>query len=190
MNRGDTRLFLTIIATATLTAVVTLLLVQPRDSRVDDQSRRIANLELRLSELEARPVTAVVEAPPAPPPPKTDPLCDEVSCVLNNYEGACCRQYVKPKPPAAADGTPDSLDRAMISDGITQVKHKVMMCGDKSSAKGQVKIHARVEPDGTPHVELKTSPDDALGACVVAAVASARFQRTVNGGSFSYPFVF
>jgi len=186
MNRGDTRLFLTIIATAIATAVVTLLLVQPRDSRVDEQNRRIANLELRMSELEVRPVTPAIE--PAPPP-KADPLCDEVSCVLNNYEGACCRKYMKAKPPAA-DGTPDSLDRAMISDGIAKVKHQVMVCGDKSSAKGQVKVHARVDPDGTPHVELRESPDAALGACVVAAVATAQFPRTQNGGSFSYPFVF
>ncbi len=200
MNRGDARLFLTIISAAIVSAVLTVCLtraLETPDPRIDEQTRRIANLELRIGELEARPATVIEQVPAPPPPPPTTvavpaeappPPCDEVSCVLNNYEEACCKHFIK--QPSHPSGAPDSLDRAMISAGINTVKARVMACGDASSAKGQVKIHARVDPDGTPHVSLKQAPDAALGECVVDAVAEARFAKTVYGGSFSYPFVF
>ncbi|CAN5132707.1 hypothetical protein BH11MYX1_BH11MYX1_12760 [soil metagenome] len=128
--------------------------------------------------------------------------CDEVSCVLNNYEGACCSKFRKggaPKTgggaakPAAGGGgdLPDGLDRGMISAGIANVKARVSACGDKSPAKGKVKVHVKVGGDGrVANVALESSPDAGLGACVVAAVQKASFSKTQSGGSFSYPFVF
>ena len=130
--------------------------------------------------------------------------CDEVSCVLNNYEGACCSKFRKGgggKPaggggggaakPAGGGDLPDSLDRGMISSGIANVKARVSACGDKSSAKGKVKVHVKVSGDGhVGNVSVESSPDGALGACVQAAVSKASFAKTQNGGSFSYPFVF
>ncbi len=86
---------------------------------------------------------------------------------------------------------PDALDRAMISDGVNKVKAKVMACGSKSSAKGQVKVSVKVGGDGgVSNVDDKNTPDSALGNCGAAAMKSARFAKTQNGGSFSYPFVF
>jgi TonB family protein len=128
-----------------------------------------------------------------------------VSCVLNNYDGACCAKFKKAKagggggggggggtaPKTGGSNLPDSLDRAMISSGIGSVKGKATSCGDKSSAKGVVKVHVKV--DGSGHVSdvsVSSSPDPALGACVSAAVKKASFPATQNGGSFSYPFPF
>ena len=131
--------------------------------------------------------------------------CDEVSCVLNNYEGACCSKFRKggggAKPsggggaakPAGGGDLPDSLDRGMISSGIAAVKARVSACGDKSSAKGKVKVHVKVGGDGrvaSGGVSVESSPDASLGACVAAAVQKASFAKTQSGGSFSYPFVF
>ncbi|MEO8551198.1 MAG: TonB family protein, partial [Kofleriaceae bacterium] len=128
--------------------------------------------------------------------------CDEVSCVLNNYEGSCCSKFKKgggSKPstggskPAAGGGgdLPDGLDRSMISTGIGNVKARVSSCGDKSSAKGKVKVHVKVGGDGrVSNVTVESSPDAGLGSCVAAAVQKASFSKTQNGGSFSYPFVF
>lgn len=145
------------------------------------------------------------KAEPAPTPtPKADTGgCDEVSCVLNNYEGACCSKFRKggaaktggsgATKPAASGGAdlPDGLDRGMISSGIANVKARVSACGDKSPAKGKVKVHVKVGGDGkVAGVNLESSPDAGLGACVVAAVLKASFSKTQSGGSFSYPFVF
>ena len=133
------------------------------------------------------------------PPPKDTGGCDEVSCVLNNYEGACCSKFKKKSaggggaaPKAGGGGDlPDALDRAMISDGVNKVKAKVQACGDKSSAKGQVKVSVKVNPGGdVASVSVKNTPDAGLGNCVAAAMQKARFAKTQNGGSFGYPFMF
>ena len=143
--------------------------------------------------------------PKDPPPPKGEPkdtgACDEVSCVLNNYEGACCAKFRKgggPKPPGGGGGDapkpksdlPD-LDKSMISAGIAGIKARVNTCGDKSSAKGKVTVHVKVGTDGhVSNVTVESAPDPALGACVAAAVQKASFPKNANGGSFKYPFVF
>ena len=155
--------------------------------------------------------TAVASKTPketAPPPPKDTGGgggCDEVSCVLNNYEGACCSKFKKGgKGGGGGGGTaakstggggggdlPDALDRAMISDGVAKVKARVMACGDKSTAKGQVKVSVKVNPDGhVGSVSVKATPDPGLGSCVAGAMQKATFAKTSGGGSFSYPFVF
>jgi TonB family protein len=156
----------------------------------------------------SKPDKATAAAPPAKDPapaPKADKGggggdCDEVSCVLNSYEGACCAKFKKGGRPsgggaAKASGgggdLPESLDRTMISDGVAKVKARAQACGDKSPAKGQVKVSVKVSPDGSvANVTLRNSPDPGLGNCVVAAMQTARFARTQTGGSFAYPFQF
>lgn len=135
------------------------------------------------------------------PEPKSDSGgCDEVSCVLNNYEGACCAKYRKGSTKTAGGGggstaaksnLPESLDRAMISNGIAAVKARVSACGDRSSAKGKVKVKVQVDGSGkVKNVTVEEQPDASLGACVKSAVAKATFTKTQRGGTFSYPFVF
>jgi len=149
----------------------------------------------------AKPDVTVAATKPDPTP-KADPgggSCDEVSCVLNNYEGACCSKFKKggskpsggaPKPSGGGD-LPDALDRAMISSGIAAVKARVTACGERSQAKGKVKVHVKVGGEGrVSNVSVESTPDPTLGACVSAAVQKASFAKTANGGSFSYPFVF
>jgi predicted Zn finger-like uncharacterized protein len=161
----------------------------------------------------AQPRTpAKVEKTGAASPPKETPApraergggdCDEVSCVLNSYEGACCAKFrkgggSKPAPsggstaPKAGGGDlPDSLDRAMISDGVAKVKARAQACGDKSSAKGQVKVAVKVGPDGSvASVTVRNTPDPGLGNCVAGVMQTAKFAKTQSGGSFAYPFQF
>jgi len=79
----------------------------------------------------------------------------------------------------------------MISDGVAKVKARAQACGDKSSAKGQVKVAVKVGPDGSvTSVTVRSTPDPGLGNCVAGAMQSARFARTQSGGSFAYPFRF
>ena len=118
--------------------------------------------------------------------------CDEVSCVLDDYRGACCaklrREGVAPPPKSAL---PEALDRAMIATGIQAVRAQVDSCRTSSSAKGKVKVTIRVDFSGSvTEVVVLTTPDAGLGSCVASAVAKAKFDKTRTGGSFSYPFVF
>lgn len=94
---------------------------------------------------------------------------------------------------AAADeqAKPAGLDRANISKAMSAVKPHVIECGKTDPAKGSVKVSVQVAPDGSvKSVEIKATPSEALGACVKKAVKAAHFDATVNGGSFTYPFVF
>jgi len=135
------------------------------------------------------------------PPPAKDGGCDEVSCVLNNYEGACCSKFKKgggKSPSAGAGGgnaakgdLPQGLDRDMIKDGVEKVQGRAQACSSTSSAHGQVKVSVRVGPDGhVMGVTVKNTPDPALGNCVTGVMQRATFAKTQNGGSFSYPFTF
>ena len=136
---------------------------------------------------------------PDPKPAESGGSCDEVSCVLNNYEGACCQKFRKggsrpsggTAPKSGGGDLPDKLDRAMISDGVAKVKARVMACGDRSSSKGQVKVSVKVTPAGSiSSVSVTSTPDPGLGSCVQSAMQRATFRKTQSGGSFSYPFVF
>jgi predicted Zn finger-like uncharacterized protein len=157
----------------------------------------------------AKPDKADKAAAAAPPPRDAPPAkadkggggdCDEVSCVLNSYEGACCAKFRKgggSRPAAPSGGStahksgdlPEGLDRDIINDGINKVKARALACGDKSPAKGQVKVSVKVSADGSvTGVTVRNTPDPGLGNCVAGVVQTAKFARTQNGGSFAYPF--
>ncbi len=133
------------------------------------------------------PVTDVV-------PPVTDDDCDETSCILSKYDRACCAKY---KPAAAPDlaprvgDTPESLDKSMVRAGIERLKPRVVKCGEKSGAKGTVKITMTVSPDGAvTSASVAATPEASLGDCVLAAMRAAKFGKSLNGATFTYPFSF
>jgi outer membrane biosynthesis protein TonB len=188
MTRGDLRTVILIVCTAIIssvgTAIVAHLLIAPHHDRTRE-------LEARVTTLETRPVPPPppAPAPPAPPPvviqPPDPTPCDEVSCVLENYEPTCCAQFRKSLQE-------DSLDRSMISAGVSDIiKARIAACGDRSSAKGKVKVSVKVAPDGSVrNVTVRETPDESLGRCVAAEMQHAHFAKTKYGGSFGYPFIF
>lgn len=91
---------------------------------------------------------------------------------------------------AASAADAGSLDRAAITAGVAQVKAQVLACA-RPRVKGTVRISVQVAPAGTvASAKVVSAPDADLGKCVAGAFAKATFAKTVNGGSFSYPFVF
>ncbi|MBV8761256.1 MAG: hypothetical protein JO257_28420 [Deltaproteobacteria bacterium] len=140
------------------------------------------------------PAPVVVPGPapaPAPVVREADTSCDEVSCVLNNYDTGCCDKYKKTAVPPPPPGLPESLDRAAISRGVNSAKDGVARCATTAPAKGTVKVHVIVGANGlVTNVTIAQTPDPALGACVAAAMQRGVFPRTKQGGSFTYPFVF
>jgi TonB family protein len=126
--------------------------------------------------------------------PIVDDGCDETSCILSKYEKACCEKY-KPKTSDLSTrtgaGVPENLDKMMVRDGVAKVKPRVIKCGEKAGVKGEVRISMTVSPAGAvTSAAVASSPDAGLGACVLAAMQDARFGKSVNGGTFTYPFVF
>lgn len=119
--------------------------------------------------------------------------CDEVSCVLDRYRLSCCAKYkpAEPSAPPVHAGLPEKLDKPMVTAGIAKVKPAVIACGEKTGAKGDVRIRVTVSPAGTvTDASAADAPDATLGECVAGAVRRATFAKTETGGSFTYPFVF
>jgi TonB family protein len=122
--------------------------------------------------------------------------CDDIFCVVNS-DAACCKSRApkaapkQPPPPPPKSDLPEQLTSSMIATAMNAVKARAMACGDKSSAKGRVLVHLKVGNDGrVSDVKVLASPDDALGACVVAVVNRATFPATQSGRSFSVPYTF
>ncbi|NVB84192.1 MAG: hypothetical protein HOV81_37800, partial [Kofleriaceae bacterium] len=133
-------------------------------------------------------------AKPAVEEPVEDDGCDETSCILSKYEKACCEKY-KPKTSdisaRTGGGLPENLDKMMVRAGVEKVKPRVVACGEKAATKGTVRIALTVSPAGAvTSAEVAETPDAGLGTCVLAAMKAASFGKSVNGGTFTYPFAF
>ncbi|MBA3452162.1 MAG: PEGA domain-containing protein [Deltaproteobacteria bacterium] len=149
----------------------------PVDPRVRELEDRIKQLEAERDALEPKP------AAPAG--------CDEVTCVLNNYDGACCARFKRPKL-SQQSGLADGLDRKMISKAMGAVKVKILEC-PTAGFTGTAKVKALVAGDGTVSAVVSSSSMTVpapLASCIKDLVHSAKFPATVNGGAFGYPFVF
>ncbi len=189
--------------------------VAPRPAAVAATPAAVATAPARVS-----PPPIAVAAPPEPPPPepslpvtamspkaspsKAAPLvrhppstklsepaapaaraaCDEISCIAD-ATGWCCPRLL------ATPTAPTSVDAHAVTTAMAQIHDRAMACGPKSGAKGKVRVHLAVDPDG--HVAkaaIESTPEAALGECVLRVVQSAPFKRTDRGGSFGYSFVF
>ena len=132
---------------------------------------------------------------------KAGSCLDEIGCELADHPPACCTRYDSSSPdrssrPDSSDSTrnvslPDVLDRAAVMKGISAVRSKVQACSASHSAQGTVMVRLKVGGDGrVDTATIKETPDKALGQCVAQAMRSARFDRSKQGLSFNYPFVF
>jgi hypothetical protein len=122
--------------------------------------------------------------------------CDEVTCMVNS-EAACCARLrgahstpAEPKRVAVDPDLPEKLVASTSMAAMSAVKPRVLACGTRFPTKGQVKLHVKVSGDAHVDVAVESSPDQALGACVAAAVKTATFPRTQTGGSFAFPYNF
>lgn len=136
---------------------------------------------------------------PAPTPPASGGGClDEVGCLLADKPPACCSKYGggggggSRKPGGGSGGDtnlPEKLTRSDITTGINKVRSGVTGCSSKGS--GEVKVTVKVDGSGSVgDVSVKSAPNAALGTCVANAVKKAKFAKTQDGATFTYPFVF
>jgi tetratricopeptide (TPR) repeat protein len=119
--------------------------------------------------------------------------CDEVECVLTNYDGACCAKYKKAASPPPANATPDSLDRHAVQQAVDAVRAQMEDCG--ANFDGTMKLVVKVAPSGditsTKVIGPKGEDDPRdVAACMHAAALNMPFPKTKSGGAFNYPFRF
>jgi len=138
------------------------------------------------------------EDKPATPPSGGSGCMDEVGCLLADKPPACCSKYSGSggggrKPGGGGGGgdanLPEKLTRSDITAGINKVHSGVTACSSKGS--GEVKVTVKVDGSGSVgDVSVKSAPNAALGTCVANAVKKAKFTKTQEGATFTYPFVF
>ncbi|HLL22432.1 MAG TPA: molybdopterin-binding protein [Kofleriaceae bacterium] len=132
---------------------------------------------------------------PTPPVEKrpdrgVEPGCDEVACVLDKYARPCCARY-RPQGESFQPSSTAQLGKPQIKAGVDKMRPKVLACAEQFEVKGTVKLSISVDPDGNvKDLSVVTTPDGGLGECVASALRKAKFVKTTNGGSFTYPFVF
>ncbi len=120
--------------------------------------------------------------PAAPSPARA--ACDEISCIAD-ATGWCCPRLL------ATPAAPSTIDAHAVGTAMAQIRDRAMACRAMSGAKGKVRVHLTVDPDGhIANAAIESTPDAALGECVLHAAHAARFKRTDRGGSFAYSFVF
>ncbi len=100
----------------------------PVDPRVRELEDEVKRLEAERDEL--------LERLPA----KTIDACDEVSCVLSNYQGACCRKFKAPANPAPAA-------RACDADALRQKGDDFLATGMDAAALATFEKSMRCRPD-------------------------------------------
>ena len=138
---------------------------------------------------------AVTDPPPEKPPEKpavvAEPGCEEVACVLEKYARPCCQRF-KPQGETFNPGSSENLSKTQIKAGVDKMRPRVIACAEQhKDAKGTVKLSMSVDPAGNvSNLSVQSTPDPALGDCVADALGKAKFAKTTNGGSFTYPFVF
>ncbi len=113
--------------------------------------------------------------------PPTDQTCDEVSCVLNNYEGPC---FIRYKP------TKDTLDQSDIDGAMALVRDNITACGAKYTTTGKVVLTVRIADSKVDMMKVASTPDVALGQCVADVVKTVVFPAANELATFNIPFVF
>ncbi|MDQ3333551.1 MAG: molybdopterin-binding protein [Myxococcota bacterium] len=127
---------------------------------------------------------------PEKPAVVAEPGCEEVACVLEKYARPCCQRF-KPQGEMFQPGSAD-LSKAQIKAGVDKLRPRVIACSEQhKDVKGTVKVAMSVDPEGNvTELSVQSAPADGLGECVASALRRAKFAKTKNGGSFTYPFVF
>jgi hypothetical protein len=112
--------------------------------------------------------------------------CDEVSCVLNSYEGECCAKFKTVAQPLEHMPTRDQISKTM-GDAKTQIA----ACSQHAVTPGKVKIKVIVQRSGKVGAARTLDTfNEKVSNCVLDIVKTLRFPETEEGGSFTYPFSF
>ena len=114
--------------------------------------------------------------------------CDEVSCVLDNYAGACCEKYRRDRRGAETASQPESPTREEIVNTLRPARRAVSSCAVAANFEGTLKVKLTIAPEGTVSRVSVDDVEPALVACVARVIKQHRFSKTRSGVTVSFPF--
>lgn len=123
-------------------------------------------------------------------PPTTTPsagddgACDEVACVLENYESPCCAKF---KPLSEAT-TPEAPTREELVQGFRSLGDKVRACAADAGFTGALRLKVAVKPDGSVGAASLGDAEPALARCVTSAARKIKLSPSRNGVTATFPY--
>jgi hypothetical protein len=97
----------------------------------------------------------------------------------------CLSQGIDPLQEASAER---ALGEVAVRLAVNRVTPQIVSC-DNGSFSGRFHARPAIAPDGSVE-RVDVTPSIPLSACVAAAIRTAKFEPSVNGGMVSYPIVF
>ena len=103
--------------------------------------------ELEDRDAEIQKLRHELEAMQAPRP--TSPACDEVSCVLNNYDGACCTKFKQVGGGSSSPPAPPKQATTCDFDALKAKGESYLSTGMDAAALNAYEAAIRCKPDST-----------------------------------------
>ena len=127
-----------------------------------------------LDEGDARPSRA--------PQPSAEGACDEVSCVLDNFEGECCAKFKQP------DKLPDEPSAKDLQAAVTLLRTKVARCASDEAFSGKLVVKFQIQPNGSTSSFVIAKAPPRVGGCIVRAFTNYPWPHSKRGIAASFPF--
>lgn len=124
---------------------------------------------------------------PAPPTRTAggDGACDEVACVLENYESPCCAKY-KAAPPAQS--VPRTPPRDEIARAFRSMTPRIQACASAAGLTGVLRLRLQILPDGSVAAASVTDVDAVVATCVLRAAHRLKLTTSQNGVTATFPY--
>ena len=159
-------------------------------SGVDDALDRCVENVLRPARFgkttDGNPAKVVFPIAFATPTAGNDGACDEVACVLENYESPCCAKYRRPRPTEAT--LPDAPTRDELARVFRSISPKIQACASDAEFAGVMKLRVKIQPDGTVSEASVTDAAPGMGSCVARAARTMKFSASQSGAKVSFPY--
>jgi hypothetical protein len=120
--------------------------------------------------------------------------CDEVSCVLDNYAGACCEQFRRARGPRSPEDYPDTAslqDRPPteeIRSMLTTDRRAVSSCAVEANFEGVLKVKIKIDPSGKVTAVSIEDQEAQLVGCVSRVMKKHTFSPSRSGATVSFPY--
>jgi hypothetical protein len=135
---------------------------------------------------------------PAPAPVETKSetvssdgeVCDEVLCLVEGR--GCCGKVGKKAADAEPEvdtSLPERLSRADIDKGLKKINGRLNSCGARHGTTGVVTMKLKISPEGKVQKSSTSTGGAEFQSCVGKTLSKARFTRTQEGASLSYPVI-
>lgn len=148
------------------------------------------------------PAPVAVPAPTPTPAPAPAPapvaasntaddgeVCDEVLCLVEGK--GCCGKARKlaASEPEVDTSLPERLSRADIATGLKKINGRLNSCGARHETTGVVTLKLKISPEGKVKSSSTNKGHVEFQSCIGKTLSKARFARTQEGASLSYPVI-